>query len=133
MGLGHPSDILHAVSLGVDLFDCVLPSRNARHGTLFSSTGIVRIKKARYREDPRPVDPACGCPVCRRHSRAFLHHLFRCGEITGKVLATEHNVCFYLDFMADLRRAIADGALEAFAAARVPGVGPEGEPAAERR
>jgi queuine tRNA-ribosyltransferase len=133
MGLGHPSDILHAVGLGVDLFDCVLPSRNARHGTLFSSTGIVRIKKARYREDPRPVDPACGCPVCRRHSRAFLHHLFRCGEITAKVLATEHNVCFYLDFMADLRRAIAGGELAAFAAARAGGVGPEGQAEAERR
>ena len=133
MGLGLPSDILHAVGLGVDLFDCVLPSRNARHGTLFSSTGIVRIKKARYREDPRPVDPACGCPVCRRHSRAFLHHLFRCGEITGKVLATEHNVRFYLDFMAGLRRAIAAGELAAFAAARAPGVGPEGQPEAERR
>ncbi len=133
MGLGLPSDILHAVGLGVDLFDCVLPSRNARHGTLFSSTGIVRIKKARYREDSGPVDPACGCPVCRRHSRAFLHHLFRCGEITGKVLATEHNVCFYLDFMAGLRRAIAGGELAAFAAARAPGVGPEGQPETERR
>ena len=133
MGLGTPEDMLHAVRLGVDLFDCVLPSRNARHGTLFSSTGIVRIKKARYREDPRPVDPACGCPVCRRYSRAFLHHLFRCGEITGKVLATEHNVRFYLDFMADLRRAIAAGELAAFAAARAPGVGPEGQPEAERR
>ncbi len=133
MGLGHPADILHAVGLGVDLFDCVLPSRNARHGTLFSSTGIVRIKKARYREDPRPVDPACGCPVCRRHSRAFLHHLFRCGEITGKVLATEHNVRFYLDFMSEVRRAVAGGELAAFAAARAPGVDPEGQPEAERR
>ena len=133
MGLGTPEDMLHAVRLGVDLFDCVLPSRNARHGTLFSSTGIVRIKKARYREDSGPVDPACGCRVCRRHSRAFLHHLFRCGEITGKVLATEHNVSFYLDFMAELRRAIAGGELAAFAAARAPGVGPEGQPEAERR
>ena len=133
MGLGLPSDILHAVGLGVDLFDCVLPSRNARHGTLFSSTGIVRIKKARYREDSGPVDPACGCRVCRRHSRAFLHHLFRCGEITGKVLATEHNVSFYLDFMTGLRRAIAGGELAAFAATRAPGVGPEGQPEAERR
>ena len=133
MGLGTPEDILHAVRRGVDLFDCVLPSRNARHGTLFSSAGIVRIKKARYRDDPRPVDPACGCPVCRRHGRAFLHHLFRCGEITGKVLATEHNVRFYLDFMAGLRRAIADGALAEFAEARMPAAGPEREPEAERR
>lgn len=133
MGLGTPEDIVHAVGQGVDLFDCVLPSRNARHGTLFSSAGIVRIKKARYRQDPRPVDETCGCPVCRRYSRAFLHHLFRCGEITGKVLATEHNVRYYLDFMAGLREAIAGGALAAFGAARLPGAGAKGEPAAERR
>ena len=125
MGLGTPEDILHAVGLGVDLFDCVLPSRNARHGTLFTSTGMVRIKTARYRDDPRPVDAACGCSLCRRHSRAFLHHLFRCGEITGKVLATEHNVRFFLDFMAGLRRAIAAG--------RLADVGADGGPGAERR
>jgi len=112
MGLGTPDDILHAVRLGVDLFDCVLPSRNARHGTLFSSGGIVRIKNARYREDPHPVDAACPCSLCRRHSRAFLHHLFRCGEITGKVLATEHNVRYYNGFLSRLRRAIAAGELE---------------------
>jgi queuine tRNA-ribosyltransferase len=111
MGLGTPEDMLHAVRLGVDLFDCVLPSRNARHGTLFTSTGMLRIKTARYRDDRRPVDAACACSLCSRHSRAFLHHLFRCGEITGKVLATEHNVHFFLNFMAGLRRAIAAGGL----------------------
>lgn len=130
MGLGTPEDIVHAVGLGVDLFDCVLPSRNARHGTLFSSTGMVRIKNARYRDDPRPVDAACGCSLCRRHSRAFLHHLFRCGEITAKVLATEHNVRFFLHFMAGLRRAIAAGGLADFGGAG----GREGTAAeAERR
>ncbi len=129
MGLGTPDDILHAVGLGIDLFDCVLPSRNARHGTLFSSTGMVRIKTARYRDDPRPVDAACGCSLCRRHSRAFLHHLFRCGEITGKVLATEHNVRFFLDFMTGLRRAIAAGRLADLAGAN----GQEDTPEAERR
>ena len=86
---------------------------------------MVRIKTARYRDDPRPVDAACGCSLCRRHSRAFLHHLFRCGEITGKVLATEHNVRFFLDFMAGLRRAIAAG--------RLADVGGDGGPEAERR
>jgi len=140
MGLGTPDDILYAVRLGVDLFDCVLPSRNARHGTLFSSGGIVRIKNARYRDDPRPVDAACPCSLCRRHSRAFLHHLFRCGEITGKVLATEHNVRYYTGFLARLRRAIAAGELSALAAAeqgdrttdgRLTAGG--GESAAERR
>ena len=115
MGLGTPEDILHAVGLGVDLFDCVLPSRNARHGTLFTSAGMVRIKTARYRDDPRPLDAACGCSLCSRHSRAFLHHLFRCGEITGKVLATEHNVRFFLDFIAGLRREIAAGRLAGLA------------------
>ena len=129
MGLGTPDDILHAVGLGIDLFDCVLPSRNARHGTLFSSTGMLRIKTARYRDDPRPVDAACGCSLCRRHSRAFLHHLFRCGEITGKVLATEHNVRFFLDFMTGLRRAIAAGRLADLAGAN----GQEDTPEAERR
>ncbi len=129
MGLGTPEDILHAVGLGVDLFDCVLPSRNARHGTLFTSAGMVRIKTARYRDDPRPPDAACGCSLCRRHSRAFLHHLFRCGEITGKVLATEHNVRFFLDFIAGLRREIAAGRL----AGPARGEQPEDTREAERR
>ncbi len=129
MGLGTPEDILHAVSLGVDLFDCVLPSRNARHGTLFTSAGMVRIKTARYRDDPRPLDAACGCSLCSRHSRAFLHHLFRCGEITGKVLATEHNVRFFLDFIAGLRREIAAGRL----AVPARGEQPEDTREAERR
>lgn len=129
MGLGTPEDILHAVRLGVDLFDCVLPSRNARHGTLFTSTGVLRIRTARYRDDARPVDAACACSLCRRHSRAFLHHLFRCGEITGKVLATEHNVRFFLDFMAGLRRAIAAGRLASPARAN----GSEHTPEAQRR
>ena len=129
MGLGTPEDILHAVGLGVDLFDCVLPSRNARHGTLFTSAGMVRIKTARYRDDPRPLDAACGCSLCSRHSRAFLHHLFRCGEITGKVLATEHNVRFFLDFIAGLRREIAAGRL----AGPARGEQPEDTREAERR
>ena len=129
MGLGTPEDILHAVGLGVDLFDCVLPSRNARHGTLFTSAGMVRIKTARYRDDPRPLDAACGCSLCSRHSRAFLHHLFRCGEITAKVLATEHNVRFFLDFIAGLRREIAAGRL----AGPARGEQPEDTREAERR
>ncbi len=106
MGVGYPEDILHAVRQGVDLFDCVLPARNARHGVLFTREGLLKIKNARYAADPAPPDPACGCPVCRRVSRAFLHHLVRCGELTGAVLATVHNLHHYLDFMADLRQAI---------------------------
>ena len=116
MGVGTPRDIVHAVQHGIDLFDCVLPSRNARHGMLFTSQGLVRIKNARYRDDSRPVDADCSCPVCQRVSRALLHHLIRSGELTGAVLATQHNVRFYLDFIAHLREAIASGTLTGFAA-----------------
>jgi queuine tRNA-ribosyltransferase len=111
MGVGYPEDILHAVAQGVDLFDCVLPARNARHGVLFTRDGVLKIKNARFREDPRPLDPECGCPACQRTSRAFLHHLARAGELTAAVLATLHNLRFYLDFMAGLRQAIGLGAL----------------------
>ena len=116
MGVGTPRDIVHAVQQGVDLFDCVLPSRNARHGMLFTRQGLVRIKNARYREDSRPVDPDCSCPACRRVSRALLHHLMRSGELTGAVLATQHNVHYYLDFVAHLREATASGTLGRVAA-----------------
>ena len=111
MGVGYPEDLLHAVSWGVDLFDCVLPARNARHGVLFTREGTLKIKNARFQDDPRPLDPECRCPACRRVSRAFVHHLFRAGELTGPVLATLHNLRFYLDFMGDLRQAIGLGAL----------------------
>lgn len=111
MGVGYPEDIRHAVAQGVDLFDCVLPARNARHGVLFTREGVLKIKNARYKDDPRPLDPACGCPACRRTSRAFLHHLTRSGELTAAVLGTLHNLRFYLDFMADLRQAIELGVL----------------------
>lgn len=116
MGLGTPLDLLHAVSWGVDLFDCVLPARNARHGLLFTRDGVLRIKNRRFRDDPRPVDAECGCPLCSRQSRAFLHHLVRAREITGAVLGTLHNVRFYLDFMSDLRQGIELGTLAELAA-----------------
>lgn len=114
MGVGYPTDILHAVAHGVDMFDCVLPARNGRHGTLFTRNGVVRIKNARHRYDSGPIDMDCGCTVCRRHSRAFLHHLFRCGEVTAKVLATLHNVTFYLDFVSEVGEAIASGTFSAY-------------------
>ena len=123
MGVGYPEDILHAVRQGVDLFDCVLPARNARHGVLFTRQGVIKIKNARYKDDPLPLDPECGCPACRRTSRAFLHHLTRSGELTAAVLGTLHNLRYYLDFMADLRQAIQLGALTDVAslAGRAPG------------
>jgi queuine tRNA-ribosyltransferase len=108
----------------------VLPARNARHGVLFTRQGALKIRNARYREDPRPIDPQCGCPACRRTSRAFLHHLSRAGELTAAVLATLHNLRFYLDFMAEVRQAIRLGALTDLAslARRSAGEDPPDEP-----
>ena len=117
MGVGYPEDIAHAVRSGVDLFDCVLPARNARHGVLFTRAGPLRIRNARFRDDPRPPDADCRCPVCRRLSRAFLHHLVRSGELTGAVAATVHNLTHYLDFMEHLRQAIQSGVLADFESA----------------
>jgi len=115
MGVGYPEDILHAVRHGVDLFDCVLPARNARHGVLFTRAGVLKIKNAKYREDPLPVDPECACVACApgpyQTSRAFLHHLARSGELTAAVLTTLHNLRFYLDFMTALRQAITLGTI----------------------
>ena len=115
MGVGTPADLLHAVAQGVDLFDCVLPARNGRHGLLFTRSGLLRIKNARYRNDPLPVDPDCLCPTCARLSRAFLHHLVQAGEITAAVLATVHNIRFFLDFMGEIRKAIGSCRLEELA------------------
>jgi queuine tRNA-ribosyltransferase len=112
MGVGTPLDIVEAVSRGIDLFDCVMPTRNARNGQLFTSEGRLTIKHARYADDARPPDPACGCYTCRTHSRAYLRHLFVSGEIGASVLNTIHNLRFYLDTMARVRQAIVFGTLE---------------------
>ena len=114
MGVGTPEDIVEAVRRGVDLFDCVLPTRNARNGYLFVPWGVVKIRNRRYRGDERPIDPACACPTCRHYSRAYLHHLDRCGEILGSRLNTVHNLHFYQRLMADIRDAIAHGRLDAW-------------------
>ena len=106
MGSGTPEDILFAVENGIDMFDCVLPSRNARNGTLFSSRGKIRIKNERYKGDPLPLDADCPCYTCRNFSRAYLRHLFISREILASILNTIHNVHFYLDFMAKIRYAI---------------------------
>lgn len=107
MGVGTPRDLVRSVALGVDMFDCVLPTRNARNGCLFTSQGRVLIKNARYAEDESPPDPNCGCLVCRRYSRAYLRHLFMCGEHLSALLNTAHNVSFYLDMMRKMRESIA--------------------------
>ena len=117
MGVGTPSDIVLAVLRGVDMFDCVMPTRNARNGSLFVTDGVVRIRNARYRDDPRPIEAGCGCYTCRHYSRAYLRHLDKCGEMLGSHLNTVHNLHFYMQLMANLRRSIERGELEVFARA----------------
>jgi queuine tRNA-ribosyltransferase len=106
MGVGTPEDIVETVELGIDMFDCVMPTRNARNGTLFTRYGKMIIKSARYIEDAKPVDPECACPACRGYSRAYIRHLLSVGEILGLRLATIHNLHFYLDLMSQIREAI---------------------------
>jgi queuine tRNA-ribosyltransferase len=109
MGVGYPQDIVAAVARGVDMFDCVMPTRHARNGHLFTSAGIINIRNAVHQRDTGPIDPACGCSTCQRFSRAYLRHLDRCNEILGVRLATLHNVHFYLNLMREIRAAIAEG------------------------
>jgi queuine tRNA-ribosyltransferase len=114
MGAGTPGDLVEAVARGVDLFDCVLPTRNARNGQLFTSSGTINIKNARYAEDDRPPDPACRCYTCRTCSRAYLRHLFQAREMNAATLNTLHNLHFYLDTLSRIRDAIAFGRFESF-------------------
>jgi queuine tRNA-ribosyltransferase len=114
MGVGKPEDIVEAVRQGVDMFDCVLPTRNARNGHLFTGHGVLRIRNRRYRTDTGPLDAACRCYTCRRYSRAYLHHLDKCGEILGARLNTLHNLSYYQDLMANLRAAILEQRLGSF-------------------
>ena len=116
MGVGTPQDIVDAVAAGIDLFDCVLPTRNARNGWLFTRRGVVKLRNARYRNDLASLDEACGCYTCRHFTRAYLHHLQRVNEILGARLNTIHNLFFYLELMRELRGAIAAGRLAEFAA-----------------
>jgi queuine tRNA-ribosyltransferase len=117
MGVGRPEQIADYVALGIDMMDCVLPTRAARHACIYTSEGRVLIKNARYAEDQRPLDPACSCAVCKRYTRAYLRHLFHAGEITAAILATHHNVHFYLDIMRQIREAIGFGNLAKFSSA----------------
>jgi queuine tRNA-ribosyltransferase len=114
MGVGRPEQIADYVALGIDMMDCVLPTRAARHACLYTSEGRVLIKNARYAQDQRAIDPRCSCSVCRRYTRAYLRHLFVAGEITAAILATHHNVHFYLDIMRQIREAIEFGNLANF-------------------
>lgn len=117
MGVGKPDDIVGAVARGIDMMDCVLPSRSGRTGQVFTRRGVLNIKNARHADDPRPLDDACSCPACRGYSRAYLHHVFRSQEIISSMLLTWHNLHYYQELMSQMRAAIADGAFVAFQAA----------------
>ena len=114
MGVGTPDDIVGAVQRGIDMFDCVLPTRSGRTGRAFTARGTLNIRNARHADDPRPLDENCNCPACTGHSRAYLHHLHRAGEMLGGTLLTWHNLHYYQQLMAGLRNVIEDGALDAF-------------------
>ncbi|MBK9242055.1 MAG: tRNA guanosine(34) transglycosylase Tgt [Acidobacteria bacterium] len=114
MGTGMPDDLVECVARGIDMFDCVLPTRNARNGQLLTRHGLISIKNARYAEDLNPPDPECECPTCRRHSRAYLRHLYMVGEMTAATLNTVHNLHFYLDTMRAIRKAIEFGTFDKF-------------------
>ena len=115
MGVGKPDDVVGAVERGIDMFDCVLPTRSGRNGQAFTRDGPINLRNAKFGEDQRPLDESCACPVCAQFSRAYIHHLIRAGEILGAMLMTEHNLSFYQALMADLRAAIGAGELSAFA------------------
>ncbi|MEO8203154.1 MAG: tRNA guanosine(34) transglycosylase Tgt [Betaproteobacteria bacterium] len=130
MGVGTPEDLIYSVRAGIDMFDCVLPTRNARNGWLFTRHGDIKIRNARYRDDTEPLDATCGCYCCRNFTRAYLHHLQRTNEILGARLATIHNLYFYQELMRELRSAIEAGDFEAVSATLLAGrralAGPDG-------
>ena len=116
MGVGTPLDLVESVALGVDMFDCVMPTRNARNGCLFTSVGVVSIKQARYKLDEEPLDKDCSCYTCQNFSKAYLRHLFKAGELSAYRLFTLHNLTFYLKFMEQIREAIELGTFQDFLA-----------------
>jgi queuine tRNA-ribosyltransferase len=121
MGVGTPEDLLDGIAAGIDMFDCVMPTRNARNGWLFTRFGDLKLRNSRYRADSAPLDETCACPTCRTFSRSYLHHLQRVNEILGARLNTVHNLHFYLDLMREARAAIAEGRFAAFRAGFLQG------------
>jgi queuine tRNA-ribosyltransferase len=113
MGLGRPIDLLDGIAAGVDLFDCVVPTRNGRHGLLFTSQGILRVRNAIYERDDAAIDPECACPACRQHSRGYLRHLIRSGESLGARLTALHNLTYYFNLLGRAQRAIEAGTFAA--------------------
>ncbi|SDB19054.1 tRNA guanosine(34) transglycosylase Tgt [Belnapia rosea] len=133
MGVGTPGDILGAVRRGIDMFDCVIPTRSGRTGRAYTSGGMLNLRNARHAEDPSPLDPACGCPACARHSRAYLHHLIKAEEMLGPMLLTWHNIQYYQDLMRGIRHAICEGRLADHAAALEAGWAATPPPPAEEK
>jgi queuine tRNA-ribosyltransferase len=117
MGVGTPDDILGAVQRGIDMFDCVIPTRAGRTARAYTSEGVFNLRNARFADDPSPLDPACSCPACTRHARAYLHHLFRADEMLGPMLLTWHNIAYYQTLMQGLRASISEGRFTVHAAA----------------
>ncbi len=118
MGVGRPQDLVEAIRRGIDLFDCVLPTRNGRNALAFTDQGALRLRNARYERDERPLEQGCPCPACR-HSRGYLRHLFMAGEMLGPVLVSAHNLTFYQRLLIDARAAIATGSYDAWADERL--------------
>ncbi len=116
MGVGKPADIIGAVARGIDMFDCVLPTRSGRTAQAFTRSGTLNLRNARHADDMSPLDAECACPACKDYSRAYLHHLCRCGEILASMLLTWHNLRYYGDLMKDLRAAISSATLDDFVA-----------------
>ena len=120
MGVGTPGNIIESVARGVDFFDCVMPARNGRHGHLFTWSGIINIKNEKYQRDEQPIDPQCDCPVCQRHSRAYIRHLLKANEMLGMRLAVMHNLYFYNTLMEKIRAALEEERFEQFRAEMIP-------------
>jgi queuine tRNA-ribosyltransferase len=116
MGVGTPEDLIESVARGVDMFDCVMPTRNARNGQVFTSRGKMNIRNAKFSRDDRPLDQECECMVCRRYSRSYIRHLYNCGEMLASTLCSYHNLAFYLDSMRSIRQAIGLGEFARFRA-----------------
>jgi len=127
MGVGTPADLIEAVARGVDMFDCVLPTRNGRTGQAFTSRGKLNIKNAQWAKDSRPLDESCNCSVCRRHSRSYLRHLFLTGEMLASILLTHHNLAFFLDTMRGVRQSIRSGDFPKFRREFTERLGANGE------
>ena len=126
MGVGTPEDLIESVRRGIDMFDCVMPTRNGRHGLAFTWGGRVNLRNAKHAEDSTPLDPQSSCPAARGYSRAYLHHLVRSGELLGSMLLSWNNTCFYQELMAAMRSAIAEGSFKPWAAEAKARIGVKG-------